>query len=293
MAGLFPPGCPFSPDSCRWPSLGQKNPRIKDVMKQLNFLLVWFCPLSNKGTGWVHFEMTSVVGLWGLGGHHKDLFLGRSSLPWCPLSNQYFDVSCPELAWEGSVPCDVLWAHWVVPLGGNRVRGGHKCNLAWEASPSRPNPTYSANCANVVQTHPTKGMERRVHQITFWNSWHCSKWLMIEMAYPEEVFWEITWFPWPFPSCTGVPPFSRHKTISGFLFLKPVCPQRCTSEARLYLLSLCKKKLQKNLAHLSHTVNTSQSFFVPSFLTALSSDQAEHLLGSTIQSKWRRQCNKV
>lgn len=35
-------------------------------MKQLNFSLVWFCPLSSKATGWVHFEMTSLGGLCGL-----------------------------------------------------------------------------------------------------------------------------------------------------------------------------------------------------------------------------------
>lgn len=52
-----------------------------------------------------------------------------------------------------------------------------------------------------------------------------------------------------------------------------------------------QKKLQKNLAHLSDTINTSQSFFVPSFLIVLNSEQAEHILGSTIQSEWRRQCN--
>lgn len=60
-AGLFPLGCPSSTDSCWWPSLSQKN-RIKDVRKQLNFSLVWFCPLSNKATGWVRFQMTSLGG---------------------------------------------------------------------------------------------------------------------------------------------------------------------------------------------------------------------------------------
>lgn len=73
-AGLFSPGCPFSPDSCRCPSLNWIKPGLR--MWWSGWIsLVWF---RQKAAGLAHLEIISRVGLWELGVTTRTLFWGES-----------------------------------------------------------------------------------------------------------------------------------------------------------------------------------------------------------------------
>lgn len=196
-------------------------------------------------------------------GHHVYFFWGRSSIPWCCLCNEYFDVSCPVLI--GLSALQIALGTLDCSSGGSHGYGKQEHvpveDTAWPPA-RRPDPIYAADCGEGMQTYPTEGMERRcwAHASTSSGAegWCCSQQLVIEITYPKSHLLR-----WCFPLA---PVFSRDNPFSAFL-LKPVHPWRCSSEARLCLFSLYKKKIGT-----FHTLNTSQSCFIHISFIGLSSN---------------------
>lgn len=196
--------------------------------------------------------MTFLVSGGGIGVTKMTTFLGGSSVPWCPLSNLYFEVSCPVLACKGSEPWRVFFVCWVVLFGG--AGSVEDTSAAWPGSISskEKNLNCSADCASKVQKHSFKDvMVVGGHLIPFWNTG-----LPLLSVVNDKNYLKASekqpGLPWLSPLFVGLPNFQAQNYFS---FPPPEAPMstRCTStEARPCLLSLCKKRCEKNLASVSH-----------------------------------------